>query len=85
MFADKKTLSFHLIQPSYFIKIYGLLSVWPEIKPAVVIELLGAQHFDIEVRNFAVKCLDKLMKDEDVQAYLLQLTQVIHAPIVSLN
>lgn len=60
------------------IEIYNLLYKWPDIKPIVAIELLHSIHSDIEVRNFAVKCLDKHMKDEEVQQYLLQLVQVIH-------
>jgi phosphatidylinositol-4,5-bisphosphate 3-kinase len=57
------------------IEIYNLLYKWPDIKPIVAIELLHSIHADIEVRNFAVKCLDKNMKDEEVQRYLLQLVQ----------
>jgi phosphatidylinositol-4,5-bisphosphate 3-kinase len=43
----------------------------------VAIELLNYNHFDVEVRNFAVKCLDRHMRNEDVQSYLLQLVQAI--------
>jgi phosphatidylinositol-4,5-bisphosphate 3-kinase len=52
-----------------------LLFKWPEIKPIIALELLHSIYADIEVRNFAVKCLDKHMKDEEVQQYLLQLVQ----------
>lgn len=55
---------------------YSLLNEWSDIKPNVAIELLNAAYFDIEVRRFAIKCLSKYMKDEDIQSYLLQLVQV---------
>ncbi len=54
---------------------YNLLIDWPELKPIYCLELLNNNYFDIEARNFAVKSLDKFMKDEDVQHYLLQLVQ----------
>ena len=57
-------------------KIYYLISKWPDLKPIVSIELLNSIHADIEVRNFAIKCLDKYLKNEDVKQYLLQLVQV---------
>jgi phosphatidylinositol-4,5-bisphosphate 3-kinase len=57
------------------IEIYNLLYKWPDIKPVVAIELLHSIYADIEVKNFAVKCLDKNMKDEEVFRYLLQLVQ----------
>lgn len=44
----------------------------------VAIELLhapAASCADPEVRSFAVKCLDKHMRDEEVQLCLLQLVQ----------
>ncbi len=56
---------------------YGLLNKWPAIKPVVAIELLYSIHADIEVRSFAVKCLDKSMKNEEVHQYLLQLVQTL--------
>jgi phosphatidylinositol-4,5-bisphosphate 3-kinase len=58
------------------IEIYNLLYKWPDIKPVVAIELLHSIHADNQVRSFAVRCLDKYMKDEEVQQYLLQLVQV---------
>lgn len=58
------------------LQMYSLLYKWPNIKPVVAIELLYSIHADIEVRNFAVNCLDKNMKDEEVHQYLLQLVQV---------
>ena len=59
------------------IKIYNLLYKWPDIKPIVAIELLNSAYSDLEVRNFAVRCLDKNMKDEEVHQYLLQLIQAL--------
>ena len=53
-----------------------MLNEWPDINPVVAIELLNYNYFDIEVRAFAVRCLDKYMRNEDVQSYLLQLVQV---------
>ena len=53
-----------------------MLNEWSDINPVVAIELLNYNYFDIEVRTFAVKCLDKYMRNEDVQSYLLQLVQV---------
>ena len=44
----------------------------------VAIELLHApasSFVDLEVRSFAVRCLDKHMRDEEVQLCLLQLVQ----------
>lgn len=60
------------------IEIYSLLFRWPLIKPIQALELLHTVHADLEVRNFACKCLDNFMKDEEVQQYLLQLVQVIN-------
>lgn len=57
------------------IEMYNLLYKWPDIKPVIAIELLYSIHADIEVRSFAVKCLDKNMKNEEVHQYLLQLVQ----------
>ncbi len=59
------------------IEVYNLLEVWPNIKPVVAIELLHSVHTDLEVRKFAVRCLDTNMKDEEVQQYLLQLVQTL--------
>ena len=56
---------------------YNLLFKWPDIKPIIAIELLHSIYSDIQVRNFAVKCLDKNMKDVEVQQYLLQLVQTL--------
>lgn len=61
---------------------YTLLNDWSDLKPHVAIELLNAAYFDIEVRRFAVKCLSKYMKDEDIQSYLLQLVQVKNNQII---
>lgn len=63
-------------QQNDVIDMYNLLFRWPDVKPMVAIELLHASSYaDIEVRSFAVKCLDKHMRDEEVQLCLLQLVQ----------
>ncbi len=59
------------------IEMYSLLYKWPDIRPVVAIELLYSIHADIEVRSFAVRCLDKSMKNEEVHQYLLQLVQTL--------
>ena len=46
------------------------------MEPVVAIELLHNSHPDVEVRKFAVKCLDASLSDTEVQQYLLQLVQV---------
>ncbi len=56
---------------------YSLLREWPDLKPNIAIELLNSNFFDIEVRSFAVRCLNKYMKNEDIRTYLLQLVQAI--------
>ena len=52
------------------------MTEWNFLQPVIAIELLNCKYFDPEIRNFAVKCLQKYMKDEEIQAYLLQLVQV---------
>lgn len=59
--------------------------MWPDLKPIVAMELLNNMYADINVRSFAVKCLDKYMKNEEVQQYLLQLVQVILNLYLSFN
>jgi phosphatidylinositol-4,5-bisphosphate 3-kinase len=54
---------------------YSLLNRWQDIKPVVAIELLHSTYADIEVRNFAIRCLDKQMRDVEMQQYLIQLVQ----------
>lgn len=56
---------------------YGLLFNWPELRPVEAIELLTGVHADIEVRKFAVRCLHKYMRNEELELYLLQLVQAL--------
>lgn len=59
------------------IETYGLLFKWPQLKPVEAIELLTGAHADIEVRKFAMKCLNKGMRNEELELYLLQLVQAL--------
>lgn len=66
-------------------EIYNLLSKWPILSPVIALELLNCKYFDIEIRNFAVRCLDKLINDEEIQSYLLQLVQVFKRKLKFFN
>lgn len=61
---------------SNVIEIYNLLNRWPLLKPVIALELLNGFYPDIEVRKFAIKCLDRVAKNEEIELYLLQLVQV---------
>ncbi len=61
---------------SSVIEIYNLLNRWPIVKPLVALELLNGFYADIQVRKFAVKCLDQAATTEDLQMFGLQLIQV---------
>ena len=56
---------------------YGILFKWSELKPVEAIELLTGAHADIEVRKFAVRCLHRHMRNEELELYLLQLVQAL--------
>lgn len=58
------------------IEIYSLLFKWPLIKPIQAMELLSSAYADLEVRNFACRSINKYLKDEELEYYLLQLVQV---------
>lgn len=58
------------------IEIYSLLFKWPLIKPIQAMELLSSSYADLEVRSFASRSMEKYMKDEELEYYLLQLVQV---------
>ncbi len=64
-------------QKDNVIEMYGLLAKWPIIKPVFAIELLHSTYVDIEVRKYAVKCLELSMRDEELLHYLLQLVQTL--------
>jgi len=53
-----------------------LLTSWPELEPEQALELLDFTYADKSVREFGVKCLEKL-SDSELQQYLLQLVQVL--------
>jgi len=61
---------------SNVIEIYNLLHRWPLIKPLVALELLNGYYADLQIRKFAVSCLDQTASDEDLQMFGLQLVQV---------
>ncbi|KAG1679555.1 Phosphatidylinositol 4,5-bisphosphate 3-kinase catalytic subunit delta isoform [Nymphon striatum] len=54
----------------------ALLQVWPSLPPEKALELLDYAYADINIRNFAVKCL-KNLSDEELSMYLLQLVQAL--------
>ena len=58
------------------IEIYNLLNRWPFVKPMVALELLNGFYADLQVRKFAVKCLDQTAKSEELQMFGIQLIQV---------
>lgn len=58
------------------LEIYSLLFRWPLVKPMQAMELLNSVYADLEVRKFASRSLEKYMKDEEIEYYLLQLVQV---------
>ena len=43
--------------------------------PEIALELLDCSYSDLQVRAYAVKCLDKGLKDDKLAQYLLQLVQ----------
>ncbi|XP_074594657.1 phosphatidylinositol 4,5-bisphosphate 3-kinase catalytic subunit alpha isoform-like [Brevipalpus obovatus] len=58
-------------------QLYVLLRKWPEVESDTALQLLDFEYADLEVRNFAIKWLDKKLSDELLSQYLLQLVQVI--------
>ena len=57
-------------------EIYRLLSEWKFIDPQDALQLLDAQFANRKVREYAVRCLDRL-SDDELQDYLLQLVQTL--------
>ncbi|EDO42011.1 predicted protein [Nematostella vectensis] len=53
-----------------------LLQIWPEMHPELALELLDCNYADQKVREFAVRCIEK-MGDSDLMHYMLQLVQVL--------
>jgi phosphatidylinositol-4,5-bisphosphate 3-kinase catalytic subunit alpha/beta/delta len=60
-------------------EVVKILLEWPKEEMSVerTLELLDFAYADCYVRRFAVECLDRKIKDEDLQLYLLQLVQAI--------
>ncbi len=46
------------------------------MSPESALELLDCSFSDLRVRQFAVECLDKGMRDDKLSQFLLQLVQV---------
>ena len=58
------------------LQLYSLLKQWPVLSPEVALELLHCSNTDLNVRQFAVLCLDETLTDDHMSQYLLQLVQV---------
>ncbi|KAI0224779.1 Phosphatidylinositol 4,5-bisphosphate 3-kinase catalytic subunit alpha [Lamellibrachia satsuma] len=58
-------------------QLYMLLKQWPVISLEAALELLYCTCTDITVRRFAVNCLEKILTDDQLSQYLLQLVQVL--------
>ncbi|ESO91490.1 hypothetical protein LOTGIDRAFT_205708 [Lottia gigantea] len=58
-------------------QLYLLLKRWPQVSPEVGLELLDCSFSDLKVREFAVSCLDKGLRDDKLLQYLLQLVQAL--------
>ncbi|KAG8445461.1 hypothetical protein GDO86_010297 [Hymenochirus boettgeri] len=57
-------------------QLQALLQIWSKLPPRDALELLDFNYPDQYVREYAVNCL-KLMSDEELSQYLLQLVQVL--------
>ena len=55
---------------------YLLLDQWPLLSAEVALELLDCTFTDLNVRKFAVYCMEKMLTDDKLHLYLLQLVQV---------
>ncbi|XP_037075832.1 phosphatidylinositol 4,5-bisphosphate 3-kinase catalytic subunit alpha isoform-like isoform X2 [Pollicipes pollicipes] len=56
---------------------YLLLRDWPCVDVEVALELLGCKHRDQKVREFAVRCLNKVLTDDKLSQYLIQLVHTL--------
>lgn len=54
----------------------SLLQSWPLVEPEVAITLLDYAYPDMQVRSYAIRCLES-MSDETLLLYLLQIVQAI--------
>lgn len=58
-------------------QLYQLLVRWTLVTPETALELLDCSFSDLQVRAFAVRCLDKHLTNEKLAQYLLQLVQAM--------
>jgi hypothetical protein len=72
----KYLLCVNWAKPEQISQVYRLLKHWAPLPPVQALELLDSNFADHKVREFAVKCLEKV-PDEDLNEYLLELTQTL--------
>lgn len=58
-------------------KMTALLQTWPHLTVDYALEILDFEYPDHNVREFAVRCLDNDLGDDDVSQYMLQLVQAL--------
>ncbi|KRX74624.1 Phosphatidylinositol 4,5-bisphosphate 3-kinase catalytic subunit alpha isoform [Trichinella sp. T6] len=58
-------------------ELYSLLVDWPVVEPDVALELLDVKYPDTYVRQFAVRCLDMRLSDDQLAVYLIYLVQAL--------
>ncbi|KAK0061228.1 phosphatidylinositol 4 5-bisphosphate 3-kinase catalytic subunit delta isoform-like isoform X2 [Biomphalaria pfeifferi] len=58
-------------------KITTLLQIWKPLPVDYALEILDYEYPDRNVREFAVRCLDSELSDDDVAQYMLQLVQAL--------
>ncbi|OQV14117.1 Phosphatidylinositol [Hypsibius exemplaris] len=57
-------------------ELYAILARWPLVPNVVALELMDCKYPDLEVRNFAIRSLDRGCLDTELEHYVLQLVQV---------
>ena len=57
-------------------EMHALLPRWVPLKPVAALELLDAKFADVQIRSYAVGCLED-MSDPELALYVLQLVQVL--------
>ena len=57
-------------------ELYLMLSQWKCVSLEAALELLYCTYTDLQVRQFAVNCLQDQLTDDRLSQYLLQLVQV---------
>ncbi|XP_059138757.1 phosphatidylinositol 4,5-bisphosphate 3-kinase catalytic subunit delta isoform-like [Physella acuta] len=58
-------------------KMTALLQTWPNLPVDYALEILDYEYPDHNVREFAVRCLDEELGDDDFSQYMLQLVQAL--------